>query len=445
MNFVELTEMRLKKLLIKFLFPSILAMLATSVNILCDTIFISLGVGKEGLSALGIAIPIYNIYNAVSLLIGMGGATLYSINMGKKKKDKANQVFSTSIFMAIIIGLSISIFGYIFSRNIAIIFGASEEILGLSNEYLKIILLSGINFILSGVLQAFIRNDGAPKLYMIAGITGNMFNVIFDYIFIFVFDMGMRGAAIATAIAPMVTLIIISIKFIKKSGHLRFKYKLIKIPYITNIFKLGISSSFIEVSGAIVIILFNYILIDMIGEIGVAAYSIISNIALIGVAILSGISQSIQPIVSVNFGAENYDRVIKTRKAAIYLALAFGVTFFLVGNIFTKEIISFFNNSDQNLIEITTRGMKIYFSAFIFIGINMVNISFFQAINHAKISNTMSIIKSFILVLVNLYILPRLFGVDGLWVTIPVAEVITLFIGVFIVKRNMDNILKCKS
>jgi putative MATE family efflux protein len=445
MNFVELTEMRLKKLLIKFLFPSILAMLATSLNILCDTIFISLGVGKEGLSALGIAIPIYNIYNAVSLLIGMGGATLYSINMGKKKKDKANQVFSTSIFIAIIIGLSISIFGYIFSRNIAIMFGASEEILGLSNEYLKIILLSGINFILSGVLQAFIRNDGAPKLSMIAGITGNMFNVIFDYIFIFVFDMGMRGAAIATAIAPIVTLIIISIKFIKKSGHLRFKYKSIKIPYITNIFKLGISSSFIEVSGAIVIILFNYILIDMIGEIGVAAYSIISNIALIGVAILSGISQSIQPIVSVNFGAENYDRVIKTRKAAIYLALAFGVTFFLVGNIFTKEIISFFNNSDQNLIEITTRGMKIYFSAFIFIGINMVNISFFQAINHAKISNTMSIIKSFILVLVNLYILPRLFGVDGLWVTIPVAEVITLFIGVFIVKRNMDNILKYMS
>jgi putative MATE family efflux protein len=445
MNFVELTEMRLKKLLIKFLFPSILAMLATSLNILCDTIFISLGVGKEGLSALGIAIPIYNIYNAVSLLIGMGGATLYSINMGKKKKDKANQVFSTSIFMAIIIGLSISIFGYIFSRNIAIMFGASEEILGLSNEYLKIILLSGISFILSGVLQAFIRNDGAPKLSMIAGITGNMFNVIFDYIFIFVFDMGMRGAAIATAIAPIVTLIIISIKFIKKSGHLRFKYKSIKIPYITNIFKLGISSSFIEVSGAIVIILFNYILIDMIGEIGVAAYSIISNIALIGVAILSGISQSIQPIVSVNFGAENYDRAIKTRKAAIYLALVFGVTFFLVGNIFTKEIISFFNNSDQDLIEITARGMKIYFSAFIFIGINMVNISFFQAINYAKISNTMSIIKSFILVLVNLYILPRLFGVDGLWVTIPVAEVITLFIGVFIVKRNMDNILKCMS
>nr|HAR85946.1 MATE family efflux transporter [Clostridium sp.] len=209
MNFVELTEMRLKKLLIKFLFPSVLAMLATSVNILCDTIFISQGVGKEGLSALGIAIPIYNVYNAVSLLIGMGGATLYSINMGKKNNEKANQVFNTSIFIAIIIGLSISIFGYIFSKNIAIMFGASQQILGLSDEYLKIILLSGINFILSGVLQAFIRNDGAPKLSMVAGITGNMFNVIFDYIFIFVLDMGMRGAAIATAIAPMVTLIII--------------------------------------------------------------------------------------------------------------------------------------------------------------------------------------------------------------------------------------------
>ncbi len=444
MNFVELTEMRLKKLLIKFLFPSILAMLATSVNILCDTIFISQGVGKEGLSALGIAIPIYNVYNAVSLLIGMGGATLYSINMGKKNNEKANQVFNTSIFIAIIIGLSISIFGYIFSKNVAILFGASEEILGLSNEYLKIILLSGINFILSGVLQAFIRNDGAPKLSMVAGITGNMFNVVFDYIFIFVLDMGMRGAAIATAIAPMVTLIIIATKFIKKSGYLRFNYKSIKIPYITNVFKVGISSSFIEVSGAIVIILFNYILIDMIGEIGVATYSIISNIALIGVAILSGISQAIQPIISVNFGAEHYDRVIKTRKAAIYIAIAFGIVFFLVGNIFTKEVISFFNNSDLKLIEITARGMRIYFAAFIFIGINMVNISFFQAISHAKISNTMSIIKSFALVLINLCILPKVFGINGLWSTIPVAEFITLIIGIFIVKYNM-NYLKCKA
>ncbi|KEZ85239.1 hypothetical protein IO99_16060 [Clostridium sulfidigenes] len=444
MNFVELTEMRLKKLLIKFLFPSILAMLATSVNILCDTIFISQGVGKEGLSALGIAIPIYNVYNAVSLLIGMGGATLYSINMGKKNNEKANQVFNTSIFIAIIIGLSISIFGYIFSKNIAIMFGASQQILGLSDEYLKIILLSGINFILSGVLQAFIRNDGAPKLSMVAGITGNMFNVVFDYIFIFVLDMGMRGAAIATAIAPIVTLIIIATKFIKKSGHLRFNYKSIKIPYITNIFKVGISSSFIEVSGAIVIILFNYILIDMIGEIGVAAYSIISNIALIGVAILSGISQAIQPIISVNFGAEHYDRVIKTRKAAIYIAIAFGIVFFLVGNVFTKEVISFFNNSDLKLIEITARGMRIYFVAFIFIGINMVNISFFQAISHAKISNTMSIIKSFALVLINLCILPKVFGINGLWSTIPVAEFITLIIGIFIVKYNM-NYLKSKA
>lgn len=444
MNFVELTEMRLKKLLVKFLFPSILAMLATAVNILCDTIFISQGVGKEGLSALGIAIPIYNVYNAIALLIGIGGATLYSINMGRKQKEKANEVFSTSLFIAIIIGLSISIFGYIFSKKVAIIFGASEEILGLSNEYLRIILLSGINFILSGVLQAFIRNDGAPKLSMIAGITGNMCNIIFDYVFIFIFDMGMRGAAIATAIAPMVTLIIISTKFIRKSGNLRFKRNLIKIPYTINIFKLGVASSFIEISGAIVIILFNYILISMIGEIGVAAYSIISNIALIGVAILSGISQAIQPIVSVNYGAEHYDRVVKTRKVSIYIALIFGIVFFLMSNIFTKEVISFFNNSDQQLIEITARGMKIYFIAFIFIGINMVNISFFQAINHAKISNTMSIIKSFALVLINLYILPRVFGIDGLWSTIPVAELITLIIGLFIVKYNINK-LKCNA
>lgn len=442
MNYTELTNIEIKKLFAKFLLPSIFAMLGISVNIICDTIFIGQGVGKDGLSALGIAIPVYSLYNAVSLIIAMGGATLFSIFLGKNDQKSARSVYSSSILMALTIGLIVSFFGFIYSENIAKAFGASRELLNLTDTYLKIILFSGFNFILSGVLAVFLRNDGAPKVSMMAVITGSLTNIVLDYIFIIRLGMGMRGAAIATGIAPAVTITIILIWIFKNPKNMRFSVADMKnkIGFMPKILAIGWSSSLIEISSAIVIIIFNYTILSIIGPIGIAAYSIIANIAMVGTSILTGAGQSVQPIISVNYGAGIFSRVEAIKHLAERFSLFTGIFIFSVIMLFTKPIIMVFNSTDSQLLELTSNGIRLYFLAFILMGINIVNISFFQAISYAKISNTLSFIRGFILMITNLYILSGIFGINGVWLTLPATE-----LGSFIAVMAVIRILKRKN
>ena len=440
MNYSELTGMEIKKLFAKFLLPSIFAMLGISVNIICDTVFIGQGVGKEGLSALGIAIPVYSLYNAVSLIIDMGGATLFSIFLGKNDIKGARDVYSSSVFMALGVGLLISFFGFIYSENISKAFGASNELLDLTDTYLKIILLSGFNFILSGVLAVFLRNDGAPKVSMMAVITGSLTNIVLDYIFIIRLGMGMRGAAIATGIAPLVTIAIILIWILKNPKNMKFSITHVKtkIAFMPKILSIGWSSSLIEISSAIVIIIFNFTILSIIGPIGIAAYSIIANIAMVGTSILTGAGQSVQPIISVNYGAGIFSRVEDTKRLAERFSLFTGIFLFAVVMLFTKPIIMVFNSTDAQLLELTSNGIRLYFLAFILMGINIVNISFFQAISYANISNTLSFIRGFVLMITNLYILSRMFGINGVWLTLPATE-LGSFIAVMIVIRTLKR------
>ncbi len=440
MNYTELTGMEIKKLFSKFLLPSIFAMLGISVNIICDTIFIGQGVGKEGLSALGIAIPVYSLYNAVSLIIAMGGATLFSIFLGKNDPKKAHSVYTAAIIMAVSAGLFISTFGFIYSKNIAKAFGASAELLTLTDTYLKIILLAGFNFILGGVLPVFLRNDGAPRVSMIAVITGSLTNIILDYIFIFRLGMGMKGAAVATAIAPFITIIIILIWIYQNPKNMKFSFSVFSKSHIPKILAVGWSSSLIEISNAIVIIIFNYTILRIVGPIGIAAYSIIANIAMVGTSILSGVGQSVQPIISVNYGAGIYSRVEKIKRLAERFSFFTGLFIFAVIMLFTKPIIMVFNSTDSQLFQITSNGIRLYFLAFILMGINIVNISFFQAISYANISNTLSFIRGFVLMIINLYILSDMLGINGVWLTLPATE-----LGSFIVVIAVIKILKSKN
>jgi len=439
MNIESILKSEQKSLFLKFLLPSIFAMIGVSINILCDTIFIGKGVGQGGLSALGIAIPVYNIYNAISLLIGMGGATLYAINIGKGNHKEAQNIFSASLTLGVVVGLIISILGFIFSREVSIFFGAKGDILGLTDDYLKVILLAGFNFILSGILVPFLRNDGAPRLAMIAVIAGNMTNIVLDYIFIFILDMGIRGAAIATGLAPIVTLSIIGSRFLLKGGSLRFRLQKINGKISSSILKLGLSSSFTEVSGAVVIISFNYRILGLLGEVGIAAYSIIANIAMIGVAILSGVAQAMQPLISINYGANEYERAIDFRRLGFISAFSIGLVFFLIAGVFSEPIIRLFSVEEKYLIDLTKTGIRIYFTGFLFIGCNIVSIAYFQAIGEAKKSNTLSLFKGLVFVLFNLIVLPFIWGINGVWLTIPIAEAMTLGVSLLLLFKVKET------
>lgn len=427
----------IKKIFIKYLIPSIAGMLGISLNILFDTIFIGRGVGSEGLAALSIAIPMYNVLGAVGLLLGIGGATAASVSMGQKEYDKVNEIFTTSIIISIFLGVLFTVFGVVFIDKLCYFLGATEEIFSLVKDYLGILMIFSCAFILSQVLAVFVRNDRNPKRAMWSVLIGNLSNVVLDYIFIMKLGWGMKGAITATVCSPTITLLLLSLHFIKGNNTLKVKINKFKfnIHTITRIFKNGTPSFIMEMSNAMIIFAFNNVIWRLVGSIGVSAYSIIANISLICAAIFYGISQAIQPIISINYGARKEERVHKSLKLAIITAGIFGIIFYSIGLIFPEFIVSLFNNENAELMTMTTIGIKRYFMAFIFMGCNISMASYFQSIENARASSIVSISRGVIFILIGLMILPKFLGINGVWLTVAFAESISLIVSFVCFKR----------
>lgn len=301
----------------KYVSLNILGMIGISCYILADTFFVSKALGATGLAALNLSISIYSIINGLGLMIGIGGATRYSIFKSQKKDDRANYVFSMSMIIGVVFGIIFLTIGVVASKPLATILGANFETLTLTYTYLKTILMFAPFFILNNVLLAFVRNDNSPRLSMIAMLTGSISNIILDYVFMFSFGMGMFGAALATGLAPVISIGVLTIHFITKNNNFIFKKIKLRIDDIKNVFSLGLSAFINEVSSAVVLITFNLVILRIVGNVGVASYGIVANISLVGIAIFTGLSQGIQPLVSRAHGLKDDYTVNKVLKYAV--------------------------------------------------------------------------------------------------------------------------------
>lgn len=415
------------KLFGKFLVTSVAGMLAISFYILVDTIFIGRGIGSDGLAALNIALPAFTLLTATGLLIGIGGATALSISRGQNETSKLNTIFTHASGLSLLIGVLYLVFGMIFLEKIGFMLGASKNNIYLVKQYLGAILSFSFSFVLVNTLTVFIRNDKAPKYAMWTTITGGLTNIVLDAVFIFVFNWGMFGAAFATSLSSLLSLSLIIYYFTKGNTTLRLKKVKVDLSIIRRIFSNGFPSFIIEMSSGIVIFAFNIALLKSIGEIGVSAYSIIANISLICVSIFTGIAQAIQPLISINYGAKLNERVKKVRNMGLITALALGIIFFVLGNIFPKQIVSLFIENNKVLTDITATAIKFYFIAFIVMGINIVIGAYFQSIEQAFLSTVISIGRGVGFILVGLFVLPYFFSVNGVWLTVPFAEICTFF------------------
>lgn len=413
-------------LFVKYTIPSVLSMLGFSLYILADTYFVANGVGAIELSALNIAIPVYGFMAAIAILLGMGGSTLFSIYRGKGDFNSANDVFTMSMLNCAIVSTVILLLGVFASRYIAALLGASGIILDYVDIYLKVIMILCPLMIFSNVLINFVRNDGKPKIAMVAMIIGTALNIVCDYIFIYIFNWGMAGAALATSFSPIISLII-GIYFIKKNSTLKLKKFKYKYSMLKESIHCGISSFLSEVSISVVILIFNIVILDISGEIAVAAYGIITNIALVCLCMFNGLAQGMQPIISTNFGSGKKQRMLKVLKIGIIVALISGVLFYAVGVLYPKEIAEAFNGQGSiELTNLTVNGIRIYFIAFIFMGVNIVILSFYQSIMKAKEAFILSVLRGFLLIVVLLLILTPLWGMNGVWLVVPITELITL-------------------
>lgn len=314
---------------------NIISMIGLSLYILVDTYFISKGLGANGLTALNLAVPVYNIVNGMGLLISIGGAAIFIQFHATGENEKAQNVFSHTLVIGLILGLIFAAIGLFFSAPLVRLLGADESIFPMANIYLKVIMLFAPAFILNDILSAITKNDEAPTLAMYGMLLGALFNIIFDYIFIFILHLGMLGAVLATGGAPFVGIILLSSRILSSKSSITFSMKDFHFqPHIlARISSLGLSSFINEVAGGLVMIVFNFLILDLAGNIGVAAYGVIGNIYLVVVAIFTGLAQGVQPLTGQYFARKekkHLDSLLKlTLLTGLVLSiLLYGICFF---------------------------------------------------------------------------------------------------------------------
>ncbi|WP_295295731.1 MATE family efflux transporter [uncultured Brachyspira sp.] len=434
-------------LFIKYVSLNVLGMIGLSCYILADTFFVARGIGSDGLTALNIAIPIFNFVNGIGLMLGMGSATKYAILKAQNKNDEANIVFTNSLIYILIISILFIVISILFTSHIAYILGAKENIHTMTNIYIKMILLFSPMFMLNNVLLGFVRNDNHPRLAMIAMLMGSLFNIIFDYIFIFPLNMGIFGAVLATVFSPVVSILILSTLFIKKKNSFFIVKPNISFIKFFEVSSIGVSFLVTEVSSGFVILAFNIIILNIAGNVGVAAYGITANIALVIIAIFTGMGQGVQPIISINYN--NEDNINKIYKYAVILSISISVFVYIITYLFANEITSVFNRDNiEELQKISVNGLRIYFTAFIFVGYNIITCVYFSAKDKAKQAFIISILRGFIFIMPSIFILSSVFNMTGVWLSFPVAEILTsIFAFIFFINSrnklisNVNNLV----
>lgn len=421
---------------IKYVSQNILGMLGISAYILADTFFISKAAGSNGLTALNLVLPLYSIIFAIGSMIGVGAATKYKIQFAKNELD-THDYFSNSIFFSTIFGLFFALTGLFFSKEIVILFGADETILKLAEPYTRIFMLFAPFFMLNYIINAFVRNDNNPSLAMAATLSSSIFNIVFDYILMFIFDMGMEGAALATAFSPVIGIIICVFHFRSKKNTIRFKWQLPSIATLVRSCRLGISAFIGELSSGVTTTVFNFLILGLTGNQGVAAFGIVANIAIVATAIFNGISQGAQPLFSEYYGKGNKKSINATLKLSIITALSFTAIMILLINIFKAPVVGIFNSEHNVLLsEYATKGLSLYFIGYIFAGFNIIATGYLSATESAIWAFITSILRGVIGITLCALIMANLFGMTGIWLAFATSECITSVVAIIAIKHN---------
>ena len=369
------------KTFIKYVSMNIIGMLGISFYILADTFFIARGVGPDGLTALNLAIPVYSLFHGIGLMIGMGGATRYSLALGLGNETRRQGVFPQAACLVLFFSSIFTILGLVATEPLAVLLGADGDTLGLTVGYLRILLIFTPFFMCNNLLVCFVRNDGAPQLSMAGMLAGSIFNVIMDYVLIFPLGLGMQGAALATAASPLVSMLVLSIHFIKKKNKFHLRPVRPSLKSFADICALGSSSLVVEVSSGLVMLVFNLLILRISGNTGVAAYGVVANIALVLTSIFNGISQGIQPLTSQNSGKKDSAAIRQILRYALALSLVLAVLSYALMYFASAPVVALFNKEQNPQLQaIAENGMRLYFMALPFIGVNIVAASFLSSI-----------------------------------------------------------------
>lgn len=443
---LELGTKPVGQLLMRYAVPAIIAMTASSLYNMVDSIFIGQGVGAMAISGLAITFPLMNLSTAFGAGVGVGASSLLSVKLGLKDYGAAQNILGNTVMLNIITGISFSIISLLFLEPILMFFGASAQTLPYAKDYMEIILCGNVITHLYFGLNALQRAAGKPQLSMYMTIFTVILNAILDPIFIWPLGLGIRGAAYATVLSQLFALIWQVVMFSNKAEFIHFKrgiYRL-KSQLVKNIIGIGMSPFSMNVCACFVVIIINNSLVDHGGDMAVGAYGIINRIAFIFVMITIGVNQGMQPIAGYNYGAMKFDRMMRVLKYAVICGTCVTTVGFIVGQFFPEQCVRLFT-SDETLISLSVHAMRLTTVSFPIIGFQMVVANFFQSIGKAKVSVFLSLSRQLVFLIPMLLVLPTLYGVDGVWYSMPVADTISALVTAIIMYLFMRKINKQKT
>lgn len=429
----------------KYAVPSVIGMMVSALYIVVDGIFVGRGVGISALGSINVAVPVTTLMLAITLMITMGGAAVMSIKFGENKYKEGNNVFLESLFLIVTITGVVSIIGVLFPQQVARMLGASDELIKGTAGYLRFYLIFGLGFSCSLALSTFVRNDGNPKLAMIALIVGALTNIVLDYTFIFIFNFGLAGAAIASGLGQLLSVILLLTHFVKGKGTLKLYMPKLRKQELIRILKTGTPEFIVQVSPAISIFAFNQVILHRIGEVGIAGFSIIGYISTVLIALFIGISQGVQPLLSYNHGEKNYKKVNKLFEMATKTNFVASVIIYIGLLVFGQKLIGVFTENEA-LIKLTYNAMIIYGFSFIIASINIINVTYYQSTENLKIANIISTSRGVVFTIAFLIVLPLVMGDIGIWISIVLGEVCTLLLIMYLMYvKKVDVNLKSKT
>ena len=399
----------------KYVSQNMLGMVGMSVYILADTFFISQSVGANGITALNLVLPIYNLIFAIGAMIGVGSAIRFVIERHGNSSGTEGYFFHALVW-AFLISLIFIFVGIFLPDKLIALLGGDSSIIAVGRDYTRIFMIFSPFFMWNHICMAFVRNDGNPSVAMAATLFGSLFNIVFDYILMFPLGLGMQGAALATGCSPIIGILICCIHFKSSKCTITLKPVRLSVKRLLHSCHVGISSFVAELSSGVITIVFNMIILNIAGNTGVAAYGVIANTSLVAVSLFNGISQGSQPLISDSYGKGDLKNVMCLIKLTAATSLFISVLLITAVYLGAPSITAVFNSEKNPLLaQYAISGLRIYFTGFLFAGINIVGSSILSSVESAKFAFIVSIMRGFAAITFFAFLLSKIFGLTGIW------------------------------
>ncbi len=428
------------KVFVRYLVPSVVGMFMMSINVVIDGIFVGQRLGEVALAGVNVAFPVFSIYFAISLWVGIGGAALYSRSLGAKNVERARSIFTHSLTLIFSLTLALAGIAYLFREKLAVFLGANNETMPYAMEFMTVLLSFGFVVTVQNAFSIFVRNDANPNLAMISLLVTAVCNIGLNYVLLFVLDFGVAGSAWALIGASAIGACVLFTHFLRKDSTLRFVKLRLSWKLAKSTFTIGFPSFVAELGIAVFTAGYNMAMVRWAGTLGVSAFSILNYVHSVVLMIFIGMGSGIQPLISYYRGAKQHVRERETINIAVKTSIGIGLGVFLIGLLTADSIVSLFGSFTREVQELAASGIRLFFIGYLFMGINFVMMTYFQSTDQVKMATWITVAREMLIMVALLFTLPHVMGTTGIWLAIPLSELIVVLTVYAYIRRRSRTV-----